>query len=335
MEANGILEEKIKKVRSAVGPELPESFIERTLLRNGGDPDEAIKYILENPGLLARPLSVVRTVTSTGARVSTQIMQDDSMESEEKAKPTTTPTVRVKEEPGLGFEDKGEESEGVSLDRPKGAQKVIGTSKITFDEFLKLTNTKVMSNEECRKILKENRAAEGIKPSAKIEVKEEAVEAIAQHCESGNVRVKEEPDLEFKNRVFTKEASSGTQSFPKPVSSKPRTSSVDSGGMQKNGTLSNDGKCKVEDGDFPIEPDWFLVGRTVVAAMSTTKGNKLADNEIVDFAFPSSSSRFNAQWIVRFSTKRNGEVCDDSILNSAPFHSLEIPLCDSFIYNLF
>lgn len=63
----------------------------------------------------------------------------------------------------------------------------------------------------------------------------------------------------------------------------------------------------VEDGEFPEDPEWFLVGRMVVSAVSTTKGRKLADNEIVHFSFPS-NLRWNAHWIVRFSTKRFGEV---------------------------
>ncbi|KAJ4828299.1 DNA repair protein rad5b [Turnera subulata] len=66
----------------------------------------------------------------------------------------------------------------------------------------------------------------------------------------------------------------------------------------------------VEDGDFPEEKDWFLVGRSMVTATSTTKGRKLVDNEIVHFAFPNNTNnfRFHSQWIVRFSTKRCGEI---------------------------
>ncbi|KAM4126099.1 hypothetical protein ACB094_01G363100 [Castanea mollissima] len=45
-----------------------------------------------------------------------------------------------------------------------------------------------------------------------------------------------------------------------------------------------------------------------VTVLSTTKGRKLVDNEIVNFTFPSQSSRYNTQWIVRFSTKRSGEI---------------------------
>ncbi|PRQ36432.1 hypothetical protein RchiOBHm_Chr4g0391501 [Rosa chinensis] len=56
----------------------------------------------------------------------------------------------------------------------------------------------------------------------------------------------------------------------------------------------------LEDGDFKIEPDWFLVGSTLVTAVSTSKGMKLLDNEIVHLSFPSSNSSYKTQWIVPF-----------------------------------
>ncbi|GFP95905.1 putative swi/snf-related matrix-associated actin-dependent regulator of chromatin subfamily a member 3-like 3 [Phtheirospermum japonicum] len=78
----------------------------------------------------------------------------------------------------------------------------------------------------------------------------------------------------------------------------------------------------IEDGDFPEDPDWLLVGRTVITGLSTTKGRKLENNEIVHFAFPNAGVRTNnvsthfmsskaasaASSIVRFSTKRYGEI---------------------------
>ncbi|KAM5550268.1 hypothetical protein ABKV19_027669 [Rosa sericea] len=64
----------------------------------------------------------------------------------------------------------------------------------------------------------------------------------------------------------------------------------------------------LEDGDFDIEPDWFLAGSTFVTAVSTSKGMKLLDNEIVHLSFPTSNSSYKTQWIVRFSTKRSGEI---------------------------
>lgn len=73
-------------------------------------------------------------------------------------------------------------------------------------------------------------------------------------------------------------------------------------------------------GNFPEEHDWFLVGKTYVAGLSTCRGKKLLDaGEIVHFAFPSSDRDFGGvrvrpktaaamSAIVRFSTKRSGEV---------------------------
>ncbi|EOA12458.1 hypothetical protein CARUB_v10025760mg [Capsella rubella] len=66
-------------------------------------------------------------------------------------------------------------------------------------------------------------------------------------------------------------------------------------------------KVNVEDGDFPVEKDWYLVGRSLVTATSTSKGRKLEDNEIVNFTF-SSVLNWKIPNIVRFSTKRCGEI---------------------------
>ncbi|CAA7028675.1 unnamed protein product [Microthlaspi erraticum] len=66
-------------------------------------------------------------------------------------------------------------------------------------------------------------------------------------------------------------------------------------------------KVKVEDGVFPVEKDWFLVGRSLVTATSTSKGRKLEDNEVVDFKFPTTIN-CKVPGIIRFSTKRCGEI---------------------------
>ncbi|KAI6693437.1 hypothetical protein NL676_021147 [Syzygium grande] len=67
-------------------------------------------------------------------------------------------------------------------------------------------------------------------------------------------------------------------------------------------------RAVVEDADFAVEPEWHLVGRRVINGVSTTKGRKLIDNEIIHFNFPTANSRNNSQWIVRFSTERHGEI---------------------------
>lgn len=87
------------------------------------------------------------------------------------------------------------------------------------------------------------------------------------------------------------------------------------------------GLDQVENGEFPEEAEWFLVGRATVKGLSTCRGRKLEFDEIVDFSFPSSNGKkvYNRQWgsskgavafseIVRFSTKRSGEVLFSSLM---------------------
>ncbi|KAJ4968793.1 hypothetical protein NE237_015494 [Protea cynaroides] len=76
---------------------------------------------------------------------------------------------------------------------------------------------------------------------------------------------------------------------------------VPSNVKQESTILSTD----VEDGEFPEEPDWFMVGRRAVTGISTCKRKRLEFNEIVHFHLPS-SAKFSD--IVRFSTKRSGEI---------------------------
>ncbi|KAL8210271.1 hypothetical protein R6Q57_007003 [Mikania cordata] len=76
----------------------------------------------------------------------------------------------------------------------------------------------------------------------------------------------------------------------------------------------------IENGDFEEEADWLLVGRNAITGLSTTKGRKLEDNETVHFAFPNGDLKIKsgywansrgaiaASGIVRFSTKRSGEI---------------------------
>ena len=112
-----------------------------------------------------------------------------------------------------------------------------------------------------------------------------------------NVRMREEPRLFAENKVNVKEESVHSSFWSK--SQKLKREKVEEQRVSAG---------LVEDGDFPEDPDWFLVGRTLVTALSTPKGRKLVDNEIVNFSFPSPNSRYNTQWIVRFSTKRSREV---------------------------
>ncbi|KAK4586149.1 hypothetical protein RGQ29_023372 [Quercus rubra] len=315
-------------------------------------PMDDIDGTLQNPGLSAPPITVKRTVTSTGARITTQIKEDGSEDSEE-VKP-------VKSLVGDEVEDKVVVSENVCSDCLAASVEGVKSSRTRFEEFIK-ANKKIVSEEECLKIeSKEEPQVNRVKeepdvgfddkkkpedsasnrplvPEKSVEakvpsvpetsvknmpyqewlqfrgyakssgegtnshekkVKPEGLETARLANESkANVRVREEPRLFAENKVNVKEESVRSSFWSKPQ--KVKKEKVEEQRVSAG---------LVEDGDFPEDPDWFLVGRTLVTALSTTKGRKLVDNEIVHFTFPSPNSRYNMQWIVRFSTKRSGEI---------------------------
>ncbi|KAH1190230.1 DNA repair protein RAD5B [Glycine max] len=157
---------------------------------------------------------------------------------------------------------------------------------VSFDEFLEVTNTKVATEEEALKSVMaplEEETEEG----------EEAESSQAQSAQPVQP-VPRGPQL-FRP-VQKKKAVTGDDvevvEVRKPVEKK------------NIPNISN-----LEDGEFPEESGWFLLGRKVEVAVSTARGvNRLVDNEIVHFNFPIPSYSSKSQWIVRASTKRSGEV---------------------------
>jgi hypothetical protein len=280
------------------------------------------------------PDGLVKDEVNASKRIKMQINEDQPKEPE---------VVSVKQEPD-GVEDKRLVREYVRSDCPDGLVKdQVNASKrirMQFDEFLKATDTNVMSGEE---FLTTPVNVEWPKEQEAIKVKEEPDVGFERNrpsvreklvsgmpsqeglllpcctkseCESAisqekklepkdsekaespiGSRLKEEPALGAENKVCVIEQSVGSNFSSKPYNVKKE--------IDENRRISSG---LVEDGDFPEESDWFLVGRTIVTALSTTKGRKLVDNEIVNFTFPSQHWRHGAQWIVRFSTKRFGEV---------------------------
>ncbi|XP_071687105.1 DNA repair protein RAD5B-like [Rutidosis leptorrhynchoides] len=156
--------------------------------------------------------------------------------------------------------------------------------KMSFSEYLESTNTRVLSKHD---------------PEYTDYIKKEAVDESepVYDAEPISVSVKPVNSVKSINPV-------------KPVKSTGCGVSVKKENQKVVGV--------VENGDFEEEADWLLVGRTMITGLSTTKGRKLEDNEIVHFAFPDSDLRSNkgGYWIstkassgiVRFSTKRSGEI---------------------------
>ncbi|KAK6138892.1 hypothetical protein DH2020_027366 [Rehmannia glutinosa] len=212
-------------------------------------------------------------------------------------------SVKVKEECDVGFVNgdlSGDERKNLSSEISLG---LVGKSDLSFEEWLKLRY-----------------------PEKKKEEKPEITSGA-----KAETRVKEEPNMDIENKsvIIVKEEAKELISV-QPLSA--RKLSDDEFRMIQMRHNKNKPKRErvddmslssvvIEDGDFPEEPDWLLVGRTVITGLSTTKGRKLENNEIVHFAFPNAnvksrnSSHFMsakaanaASSIVRFSTKRFGEI---------------------------
>lgn len=286
------------------------------------------------------PVTVKRTLTSTGARVSTHVedeqhrgsewlpgsdsitqLENRPVKKEVTLESSDTPAgdvgigkLAVKQEPlELRVDEKSVKAEKMCTD---------SVGKMTFDDFLEATDTKVMSKEEALTL----KSDEPIEPIGSCEKKvklEPEKDPREMPCmkpnlkEPGGYPAKGRLGSEMKKEEFNRgvvidatplnwvrptlppegHGPGSSQQHQKPPSVKKKP--------VENWSLS----CPIEDGDFPVEPDWFLVGGEVVNGLSTTKGRKIVDNEIVHFKFSTiTSSKNNTQWILRFETKRHGEV---------------------------
>ncbi|RVW58001.1 DNA repair protein RAD5B [Vitis vinifera] len=353
----------IRKIRSVSGFDSLESDSLHAFRQCNNDPDAALNFDRDAP-----PVTVKRTITSTGARILTQIKQEksDEVEGAEFLHGLKT-KIKVKEEPDLnvdGIFEKEVGSNPPQVDRTWALVPHKEIMKMSFDEFLRATDAHVE-----RKDLERSEEAQGHHGlKDKIKVKEEldvgllgsdSIRSLVKRPPDGFLesyddfvkpkRTKDEHRKKTHNGILGMRGDSfvqsrngkvisdgngrNTQSVPyhnpqKPFNVKKETAQfLPYGNPQKNFNVKQ-GKIEdrpvtsvlVEDGDFPEEPDWFLVGRTPIIGLSTTKGRKLVDNEIVHFSFPSADLRnkCNSKWvakaasaasaIVRFSTKRSGEI---------------------------
>lgn len=345
------METKVKMVRAMIGSGISETDILRALSQSGNNTRAAIDLILYSPSSfsLTPPLTAQKTLTSAGGiRISTlQINLSKDVEGVEesekkpcdelnmvKQEPLSVEnrepagflegergngvlnkckmnvglkeSVRVKEECDVDFvksEVNGEEKKVLSGEKSLGS---VGRSRLSFEEWLSLHH-----------------------PEKKKEEKEEVTGGM-----KAETRVKEEPNVDTKNKTLILVNEEVKELITVQPLSARKLSYNEYRTMQFRCTNGQPKRARVEemslssvvieDGDFLEEPDWLLVGRTVITGLSTTKGRKLENNEIVHFAFPSadvrtkSSSHFMgakaanaASTIVRFSTKRYGEVLSE------------------------
>uniref|UniRef100_A0A7N0T786 Uncharacterized protein n=1 Tax=Kalanchoe fedtschenkoi TaxID=63787 RepID=A0A7N0T786_KALFE len=136
------------------------------------------------------------------------------------------------------------------------------------------------------------------------------------------IRVKEEPYSRIQSIPYAKEVSKPVHHIQITHQSQMVESQQGFNQRQRKAEEDKSFNTVVLDTmEFPEEPDWLLVGRTTIIGLSTTKGSKLVNNEIVYFTFPSIDSKTKSIFrgvsskaaaavsgIVRFSTKRYGEI---------------------------
>ncbi|KAK6793212.1 hypothetical protein RDI58_006665 [Solanum bulbocastanum] len=309
MEANVEENEKnIKMIRSVIGSEIPQNEILEALSQKNNNPEAAINHLLDS----SPPLIVHKTVTSTGVRISAPIKQENE---EESLGCNTVSGLKVKEESDLGVIEKGERKvfDGCGA---KGSFGNVLKVKEEYDVGVeekgqKEEEKKVFNVRDFRKDYNEWLKLPENNPQIDIQKpKEEKKLEMVQFKEEPVLRVEPLSSRPLLKHGYNRLNSSSTSNRAIGVI-KEKT------GIEKN-SLST---VVIEDGDFPEDSDWLLVGRTVVTGLSTTKGRKLENNEIVHFSFPQlGSSKQSSHWggsraaiaaassIVRFSTKRSGEI---------------------------
>lgn len=286
------------------------------------------------------PVIVKWTLTCTGSRISARVKEEPHQGSEwlpGSDSKTHLEIPPVKEEATLessdmpvgdmGFGKLEVEKEPIELRVNEESVNNEGMSvgsvrKMTFDDFLMATDVKVISKEEGLK-WKSDGSVESCRSHEKKVKLEPEKDPCGMLCVKSNLK---EPEGYVGEELLGRERKTGEFNRDVVIDATPlnwarsdwmleydscleqrhqKTPSMKKRAVE-NHSLSH---ATVEDGDFPVEPDWFLVGGEVVNGLSTTKGKKIVDNEIVHFKFSMNmSSKNNTRWILRFSTKRHGEV---------------------------
>lgn len=304
--------------------------------------NDNVVFMNGKPVLVAQPLTVVRALTSTGgARVTatpanpnldefdackTPMFKVKEEPREEEFHACKTPMIEVKEEPREEEEPVKTVSDGSQRSAPAEPEVVSDVrrrSMLAFDDFLKATNTKVASVEESLKSMEveppiqtaeEVVEVDNVRATQTEEVVDVDKVPLTQEAEAVRVGTVEEPSIQ----VVAEGSDAGSiRAEKKAVSDdvevvkvvKAVSDYVEVVKVVKKEAVEEKKIPNLEDGEFPEEPGWSLLGRKVEVAISTAKGvRRLVDNEIVHFNFPLPTYSHKSRWIVRISTKRSGEV---------------------------
>ncbi|XP_078167711.1 helicase protein with RING/U-box domain-containing protein [Carex rostrata] len=265
-----LLAEEISTVRSVLGSGYTDIDIIRALNASGNNPNRAINALLDSP----KPVVCTQPVRSNAAVSSFGSSKED-----------------------LDF----------NLD------KLISDAKIKVKE--EKSDLGSQQNHDLPNVKKETSMSSGKVDSAR-PLPDETFEEYMER--RNNADKKERKAREDSNDTLQNLTTSNPLPYlnPRPIRAiKPPDCVVSDRRLQVVPNLN-----EPELGNFPEEHDWFLVGKTYVAGLSTCRGKKLLDaGEVVHFAFPSSDRDFGGvrvrpktaaamSAIVRFSTKRSGEI---------------------------
>ncbi|XP_050219335.1 DNA repair protein RAD5B isoform X2 [Mercurialis annua] len=297
MEIAATEEENISKIKSEI-------------LDSGNDNDPAV--------------TVKRAGMGKGFRVSIDVKQEPFQAPEESA---LKPLFRVKQEPDLGFEDKKDldsaDSKAVQMEESLDNQTVDRNKALEAEIKVKAEpkeSEDAIMEENPRELdvpRKEEPKELSVSANEVLKNVEQIKEVSSESDQPKRVFSKSIHDMTFPeylaysedrplNPSKTKSTNTKVKEEPDLVLIEDKTNDVKAKAPVSDTRIVNG--VKVEDGDFPEEKDWYLVGRAMVTGLSTSKGRKLVDNEIVNFVFPNTNFRNNSRWIVRFATKRSGEI---------------------------
>ncbi|KAG2265037.1 hypothetical protein Bca52824_072116 [Brassica carinata] len=281
--------------------------------------------------------------TSTGVRISSQLNDDDGIICSDESKSDLSDAMpvkdevtgdgsvtlcddvesesyraaslefRVKEEPDLDFENQGEEMVIDIVEKPVVVALALALAQEEAQSVVEAVSRG--SGNECVTVEfkqePENlETDQSIIPAALI-LAPKPLQVIRPKAEMLDTPEVIDVESDFLNRIVKQERSGTHVKMEPPVEeTKVGALSLSLQVREEKPVYAkkvNARKVKVEDGDFPVEKDWYLVGRSLVTATSTSKGRRPEDNEVVNFAFPSTVN-LKVPNIVRFSTKRCGEI---------------------------
>ncbi|KAL5994539.1 hypothetical protein ACLOJK_024592 [Asimina triloba] len=293
--------ELIENVRRVIGPSTLDSDILRALSLAGNNPTAAINLILDTPGFLTGSTTAVkRTSAGAGTRVYTNVKQEvsETHTPEDNKGVCGFDSIKVKEEISEVKQEASETREEM------GGFGGLGSIKVKEEEEIPEVKGEENGGERPIKV-------EDEKCDADSGVLSRSQASIVKNDHLGTWR---SSFVDLENPQFDSCLNPRPISCVKPKKNTDRRIQVYSEAEQ------------VETDEFPEEEDWFLVGGTSMVGLSTSRGRKLEFYEVVHFSFPSeemlwrysflsSKAAMARSGIVRFSTKRSGEVMNLTFLS--------------------